>query len=57
MFIIRRFLHVDPQVNFENGRTAFEKKKYRTALKLFEKAYKKFDTEEMKLIALDNAAL
>ena len=57
MFIIRRFLRVDPQVDFENGRTAFEKKKYRTALKLFEKSYKKFDTEEMKLIALDNAAL
>ncbi len=57
MFIIRRFLYVDPQVDFEKGRTAFEKKNYRTALKLFEKAYKKFDAEEMKLIALDNAAL
>ncbi len=57
MFIIRRFLHVDPQVEFEKGRTAFEKKRYTTALKLFEKSYKKFDTEEMRIIALDNAAL
>jgi len=57
MFIIRRFLNVDPQVDFEKGRTEFEKKKYRTALKFFEKSYKKFDTEEMKLISLDNAAL
>ncbi|MHA1946062.1 MAG: hypothetical protein ACW97W_08165 [Candidatus Hodarchaeales archaeon] len=57
MFIIRRFLSVDPQVEFEKGRTAFENKKYTAALKLFEKSYKKFDTEEMKLIALDNAAL
>ena len=57
MFIIRRFFYVDPQVEFEKGRTAFENKKFATALKLFEKSYKKFDTEEMKLIALDNAAL
>ncbi len=57
MFIIRRFLYVDPQVDFEKGRDAFEKKNYRKALKFFEKSYKKFDTEEMKSIALDNAAL
>ena len=57
MFIIRRFFNVDPQVDFEKGRAAFEKKKYKTALKLFEKSYKKFDSDEMKLIAIDNAAL
>ena len=57
MYIIRRFLRIDPQIDFEKGREAFENKKYRSALKLFERSYKKFDSEEMKLIALDNAAL
>ncbi|MHA2289494.1 MAG: hypothetical protein ACXABG_11980 [Promethearchaeota archaeon] len=57
MSFIRRILGVDPQTNFEKGRNAFEKNNFKLAFKLFHKAYQQFDTEEMKLLALDNAAL
>ena len=57
MSFIRRFFRVDPQTNFENGRTAFDAKKYKKAYKFFLKAFQRLDSEEMKFIALDNAAL
>ncbi|MHA1976522.1 MAG: hypothetical protein ACW98F_06850 [Candidatus Hodarchaeales archaeon] len=57
MSFIRRILGVDPQTNFEKGKSAFEKNNFKSAFKLFHKAYQQFDTNEMKLLALDNAAL
>ncbi len=57
MSFIRRILGVDPQTNFEKGRSAFEKNNFKAAHKMFQKAYQQFDTKEMKLLALDNAAL
>lgn len=57
MSFIRRILGVDPQTNFEKGKDAFEKNNFKSAYKLFHKSYQQFDTEEMKLLALDNAAL
>jgi hypothetical protein len=57
MSFIRRILGVDPQTNFEKGRTAFEKNNFKSAYKFFHKSYQQFDTEQEKLLALDNAAL
>ncbi|PWI47958.1 hypothetical protein CEE45_09290 [Candidatus Heimdallarchaeota archaeon B3_Heim] len=57
MSFIRRIFGVDPQTNFEKGKTAFEKNNFKSAFKFFQKAYLRFDTEEMNLLALDNAAL
>ena len=57
MSFIRRILGVDPQTNFEKGKSEFDKNNFKSAFKLFHKAYQQFDTKEMKLLALDNAAL
>ena len=57
MSFIRRIFGVDPQTNFEKGKIAFDNNNFKSAFKLFNKAYQQFDIEEMKLLALDNAAL
>lgn len=57
MSFIRRIFGVDPQTNFEKGKIAFEKNNFKSAFKFFQKSYLRFDTEEMNLLALDNAAL
>ncbi|MFW9905883.1 MAG: hypothetical protein ACFFFH_16295 [Candidatus Thorarchaeota archaeon] len=57
MFILRRIFGIDPQNDFSKARMAFDQGKYSLASKLFEKTYKKFDTIEMKIISLENAAI
>ncbi|UCE15046.1 MAG: hypothetical protein JSV04_07670 [Candidatus Heimdallarchaeota archaeon] len=57
MSIIRRLLRIDPQRDFSKGRRAFDHGNYILASKLFQKTFKQFDTIEMKIISLDNAAI
>jgi hypothetical protein len=57
MSFIRRLFRTDPQYEFEKATHAFENKQFKIAFKSFEKAFRHFDTREMKLLALDNAAL
>ncbi|UCG02999.1 MAG: hypothetical protein JSW11_03230 [Candidatus Heimdallarchaeota archaeon] len=57
MFILRRIFGIDPQKDFSKARMAFDQGKYSLASKLFEKTYKKFDTIDMRIISLENAAI
>lgn len=57
MSIIRRLLRIDPQRDFSKGRRAFDHGNYTLASKLFQKTFKQFDTLEMKIISLENAAI
>jgi hypothetical protein len=57
MFILRRIFGFDPQNEFSKARMAFDQGKYSLAAKLFEKTYKRFDTIDMKIISLENAAI
>ncbi|MFX1516550.1 MAG: hypothetical protein ACFFC6_09590 [Promethearchaeota archaeon] len=57
MFILRRLFGFDPQNEFSKARMAFDQGKYSLASKLFEKTYKQFDTIDMKIISLENAAI
>jgi hypothetical protein len=57
MFIFRRIFGIDPQNDFSKARLAFDQGKYSIASKLFEKTYKRFDTIDMKIISLENAAI
>jgi hypothetical protein len=57
MFILRRIFGIDPQNDFSKARMAFDEGKYSLASKLFEKTYKRFDTIDMKIISIENAAI
>ncbi|MFX0122679.1 MAG: hypothetical protein ACFFAE_03520 [Candidatus Hodarchaeota archaeon] len=57
MFILRRIFGMDPQNDFSKARMAFDQGKYSLASKLFEKTYKRFDTIDMQIISLENAAI
>lgn len=57
MFILRRIFGMDPQNDFSKARMAFDQGKYSIASKLFEKSYKRFDTIDMRIISLENAAI
>ena len=57
MFILRRIFGIDPQNEFSKARMAFDQGKYSLAAKLFEKTYNRFDTIDMKIISLENAAI
>ncbi|MFX0184176.1 MAG: hypothetical protein ACFE95_13920 [Candidatus Hodarchaeota archaeon] len=57
MSFFRRIFRRDPEQDLSKGQQAFNQRKYKLALKLFEKAHVRFEKIEMKLIALDNAAL
>ncbi|MFX0172485.1 MAG: tol-pal system YbgF family protein [Candidatus Hodarchaeota archaeon] len=57
MSFFRQLFRRDPKLDLSKGQQAFNQRKYKLALKLFENAYKRFENIEMKLIALDNAAL
>jgi hypothetical protein len=57
MSFFQRIFRKDPEQDLSKGQQAFNQRKYKLALKLFEKAHNRFEKIEMKLIALDNAAL
>jgi tetratricopeptide (TPR) repeat protein len=57
MSFFRQLFRRDPKLDLSKGQQAFNQRKYKLALKLFENAYNRFENIEMKLIALDNAAL
>lgn len=57
MFILRRIFGIDPQNDFSKARLAFDQGKYSLASKLFEKTYNRFDTIDMRIICLENAAI
>ncbi|MFX0014213.1 MAG: hypothetical protein ACFFBQ_00510 [Promethearchaeota archaeon] len=57
MSIFRRIFRIDPQRDFSKGREAFDQGMYALASKIFQKTYKQFDTIDMKLVSLENAAI
>ena len=57
MFILRRLFGMDPQNDFSKAREAFDQGKYSLASRLFEKTHKRFDTIDMQIISLENAAI
>ncbi|MFX1506432.1 MAG: hypothetical protein ACFFDC_09980 [Promethearchaeota archaeon] len=57
MFILRRIFGIDPQNDFSKARMLFDQGNYSLASKLFEKTYKRFDTIDMQIISLENAAI
>ncbi|UCG90074.1 MAG: hypothetical protein JSU57_06325 [Candidatus Heimdallarchaeota archaeon] len=57
MHILRRIFRIDPQRDFSKGRKAFDQGKYALASKIFLKTHNQFDTIDMKIISLENAAI
>ena len=57
MPILRRIFRIDPQRDFSKGRKAFDQGNYALASKLFLKTHKQFNTIDMKIISLENAAI
>lgn len=57
MSIFRRIFRIDPQRDFSKGRKAFDQGQYSLASKIFQKTYKQFNTIDMKIISLENAAI
>ncbi|MFW9854054.1 MAG: hypothetical protein ACFFFG_03310 [Candidatus Thorarchaeota archaeon] len=57
MYLIRRIFRVDPRVELKKGQKAFDQRNFKSALKSFEKAFKKLSNVDMQIMALDNAAL
>ncbi len=57
MHIIRRILRIDPQRDFSKGREAFDQGNYALASKIFLKTHSQFDTIDMKIISIENAAI
>ena len=57
MSIFRRIFRINPQRDFSKARKAFDQGNYALASKIFQKTYKQFNTIEMKVISLENAAI
>ncbi|MFX1282249.1 MAG: hypothetical protein ACFFB5_01280 [Promethearchaeota archaeon] len=57
MHILRRIFRIDPQRDFSKAREAFDQGKYALASKIFLKTHNQFDTIDMKIISLENAAI
>ncbi|MFW9777306.1 MAG: hypothetical protein ACFFE8_00550 [Candidatus Heimdallarchaeota archaeon] len=57
MYLIRRIFRVDPRIELKKGQKAFDQRNFKSALKSFEKAFKRLSNVDMQIMALDNAAL
>lgn len=57
MSFLKNLFIKDPQVDFSKGRKAFDQGDYARASRLFEKANRRFNDTEMKVISIENAAI